>query len=236
MDLLITIGLKTPIIQGKRLNFDSLLAGLNFQEYEDIYRAISEVPLEKIGPVFAASSLFMKGPVYSSEHKIMGGLRVATLDPSLFKTKLRNHKPSGQKIPFYPRTDTQRGPHQNISSNFQMASTTEIYFFARGDRARIEQLVGDLQFIGTKRNVGFGEITSVTIEALESVWPHFPILMPDGTPARPLPLDFFQTISNADYVDSFERYAPPYFSGDIPRCAAPVYQVLDLYSLFDSAE
>lgn len=57
-----------------------------------------------------------------------------------------------------------------------------------GDRGKIEPLLALVTHLGKKRSVGHGKVTRWDVERATE-WPGFPVLRPDGTPLRNLPMD-----------------------------------------------
>jgi CRISPR type IV-associated protein Csf3 len=54
----------------------------------------------------------------------------------------------------------------------------------------VRSLLGIVSHVGKKRSVGLGKVARWEVEATEPWGDGFPILLPDGTPTRPIPSDY----------------------------------------------
>lgn len=93
-------------------------------------------------------------------------------------------------------------------------------WYVVGDAAEIRSLLSLCRYLGKRRAVGLGRVVRWTVEPCEP-WGHgFPLVLPDGTPTRTLPVDWpgvrdgaeraFKTITYP-YVDKTKEvlaYAP----------------------------
>lgn len=61
-------------------------------------------------------------------------------------------------------------------------------WWCMGDREAVADLVGQVTHIGKKRSVGHGKVSEWTVESCRT-WDGFPVMRPDGTPMRNLPMD-----------------------------------------------
>lgn len=216
---IVSIGLTTPFIPGRRLNLDGLLSGLIYERTQDVARAIEEVPLARQNGIYEGSSAFVTTPFHADPLTVSGGVRVQVLDPDLVQNKIRAK--SGQKR--WPRIDTQRGDYQSFVNEYVTIATPYVHFIGTGDMDAVRALFDDVAFIGKKRSSGFGQTVSIDVTPFEAQAAHPAFVLPDGTPARPLPLALFQGLSNGDFVDGYERARPPYIDGEPERCALPVH-------------
>jgi hypothetical protein len=57
-----------------------------------------------------------------------------------------------------------------------------------GDRTAVAELIALVTHLGKKRSVGHGRVARWGVKPCEP-WPGFPVLRPDGTPMRNLPVD-----------------------------------------------
>ena len=64
-----------------------------------------------------------------------------------------------------------------------------MYWFAEGDAPAVAEILVDVHHLGKRRAVGLGEVIEWKVERWPA-WTGFPVLWPDGTPIRPLPLDW----------------------------------------------
>ena len=83
----------------------------------------------------------------------------------------------------------------------------EMMWFARGDLAKIEELLLSVCYIGKKRSVGLGKVLSWQVGEVEP-WDGFPVVR-DGQPLRPLPLEWpgIAATARRDY----RVLVPPYY-------------------------
>lgn len=82
-----------------------------------------------------------------------------------------------------------------------------VRWFAVGDKAKIEQLLGAITHLGKKRAVGLGEVEAWSVTECEG-WDHFPLLDKEGRPMRAVPLD---TPGLTSYRTSLELLCFPYW-------------------------
>ncbi|MCK9513111.1 MAG: hypothetical protein M0R28_18045 [Pigmentiphaga sp.] len=84
--------------------------------------------------------------------------------------------------------NTGTGRNKAYRIPMSMAIVAELRWWAVGDREQIEALLGLVTHIGKRRAAGNGRVAKWAIESFEP-WEGFPILRPDGTPTRNLPID-----------------------------------------------
>jgi CRISPR type IV-associated protein Csf3 len=78
-----------------------------------------------------------------------------------------------------------------------------------GDEVEVPALLALVTSLGKKRGVGIGRVREWSVEPCKSWGDGFPVVAPDGTPMRPLPLDW-----PGVRVDAARAYAclrPPYW-------------------------
>lgn len=218
---LASITLATPFIPGKRLNLDSLLAGIIYERTANVDQALNDIPLRRTDAVWEGSACFFETPVFLSDYTSIGGLRPATMNASVLAMKTR--KRDGVKKESYPRIDLARGPHQNRLSRYKTVTASRIHFLGTGDLSGVGDLLKDVRFIGTKRSAGFGQVKAIDLVEFECSSAHPALVLPDNTPARPIPLEQFRSLSNGACLEGYERVRPPYFEGDFVLCALPTW-------------
>lgn len=83
---------------------------------------------------------------------------------------------------------TATGKNKSFRVPQPRALTRLMRWWASGDAAEIRDLLRMVTHLGKKRSVGHGKVASWQVEVV-APWDGFPILRPDGTPMRNLPLD-----------------------------------------------
>lgn len=83
-------------------------------------------------------------------------------------------------------TGTGRNKAYRIPMSKAIVSTMR--WWALADRAEVSELLDLVTHVGKKRSVGNGRVAKWSVESCEP-WEGFPILRPDGTPMRNLPID-----------------------------------------------
>lgn len=93
--------------------------------------------------------------------------------------------------PSLKRVNVQNGPTKSFRIPYQQAHLLDdrVLWYALGDRARFEEMLGLIDYLGKQRGVGKGRVVRWQVERVEEPWPGFPVVL-DGTPLRPLPLDW----------------------------------------------
>lgn len=84
--------------------------------------------------------------------------------------------------------DTSTGRNKSFRIPQPRAICTEMRWWAIGDIEQVEPLLRLVTHVGKKRSVGHGRVARWEVSPC-ATWPGFPILRPDGTPMRNLPID-----------------------------------------------
>ena len=84
---------------------------------------------------------------------------------------------------------TATGPNKAFRIPQPRAHVDKVRWWVVGDCEQVGELIRLVTNIGKKRSVGHGNVGSWTIESCET-WPGFPVLRPDGTPMRNLPMEY----------------------------------------------
>lgn len=218
----VRVGLSSPIIPGRRLTLDGLLAAILHERCGDIDRAHSEIPLAQHYGVWAGSAALLEGPAPCETVQVIGALRAETeMSPEIVA-------PNGKRG--YPRFDVKRDDYKNSMSEYQAFATPAIWFTGTGDVEAVAGLLMDAPFIGTKRSSGYGQVASVDVvpapgDALAG------IRFSDGTPARAIPMSLWGRFSNHNPARAYERVRPPYWKGDYVECAIPRHRIVPFRDL-----
>jgi len=80
----------------------------------------------------------------------------------------------------------------------------DIYFYIRGDKEKIEEILKSVAFIGKKASIGYGKVKSFEIEVIDE---DKGFKLDNSTPSKPLPLDFNLSCNKVAYWDK----KPPYW-------------------------
>ena len=144
----VRIGLKSPIIPGRRLMLDALLAGLLFARTGDPARAVEEIPLARVGETWCSSQALLEGPCATVPTVYAMALRAERdLSPGSVRPDGRGGK--------FQRIETKRGPYQNRLTEMLTYEARAVWFCGRGDLDAIRGLLEDVPTIGKKRSSGF---------------------------------------------------------------------------------
>jgi hypothetical protein len=196
-------------------------------EAEALHRAHDEIPLARSHGVFAASSALVPRTRVTKRTMFANFQRHLITIPN-FEDVV--HKEPATRANSRPIEKIEKR-YQAIRTDFDLyhlhrpvASEMEdyrvpaaqqigdhgwgIWFVAHGDRERVEDLLGDLRYIGAKR------MPILKPEIIEAAPTDLPgLLGHDGTVLRPVPCasDF----APEKFTRSFERYRPPYWHSSL---------------------
>jgi CRISPR type IV-associated protein Csf3 len=179
--LKISFSLNSPLItSGGYMTFDGLLAAVIFEKTNDINRAHTEIPLFNQDGLWYASAAIYE-TIDENKKSFVANLRAMhDLDLDLIaKGKNGNtHRTIGL---------TRRRDYGAVMNSYRMISSNEISWYVTGDAEKIGQLLSDIEFIGKRRNSGFGQVSNLRIQPddLDGVVGNF------GEPLRPVPLEMF---------------------------------------------
>ena len=195
--LTITAHMKTPFITGGGyMTFDALLAGILFDQLQDVEAAHSSVPVKCTDGLFHASAA-MYEPLDQSRVAFVANMRAHhSLDADLFPRK--KNGASYRKVGRLRRGNF--GPVRNSYDSVQVES---LEWHVEGDNEEIFKLINPISFIGKRRASGFGEVDHWSIEPSEL----------DGLtgfldePMRPIPIERFKGDTASLKVDAAWRPA-----------------------------
>jgi hypothetical protein len=217
----VRIGLKSPIIPGRRLMLDALLSGLLFARTGDPARAVEEIPLARVGETWCGSQALLEGPCATVPTVYAMALRAERdLSPGSVRPDGRGGK--------FQRIETKRGPYQNRLTEMLTYEARAVWFCGRGDLDAIRGLLEDVPTIGKKRSSGFGAISRESIDIEEIDHELAGLMLSDGTPARAVPLETWREIGGGDDVEmAYEAARPPYWQSEHETCAVPSHLVVN---------
>ena len=218
---LIRLALVTPLILTHRTTLDAILAGLIFAETGDLERATGDIPLVKQEGVWCASSVFLQGPVLNDELIAGSSVRPQALDAALFRAKRTGR---------YVNIDPSGGDFRNRQTLMRAQAAPAAYFMGQGDLDEVRRLMGAMTGMGKRRASGFGQIDMARSEfiALDYPRPQGVLMLSDGTPSRPIPVEAWARLrSLAPVLRAVVRYEPPYNLSEPVECVLPVHHQID---------
>ncbi len=218
---LIRLALVTPVILTHRTTLDAILAGLIFAETGDLDGAIAAVPLNRQEGVWCGSSVFLQSPVLVDEQVAGSMVRPQSLDPAIFRTKTTGR---------YVNVDPSGGDFRNRQTFMRSHATPAAYFMGQGDLDEVRRLMSAMAGMGKRRASGFGQIDMARSEFIALDYPrqHGVLMLSDGTPSRPVPVEAWTRLrSLAPVLRAVVRYEPPYNLSEPAECVLPVHHHID---------
>ena len=97
-----------------------------------------------------------------------------------------------------------RGNFKNFLLWNEFLILPKLYFYIRGDREKIEDLLKEVSFLGKKSSIGYGKVDSYKVETIKE---DKGFLLDENTPSKPLPLDFNLSCNRVAYWNR----KPPYW-------------------------
>ena len=197
--LTITAHMKTPFITGGGyMTFDALLAGILFDQLQDVEAAHASVPIKCTEGLFHASAAFYE-PLNQSRVTFVANLRA---DHSL-NASLLMKKPNGSGAIHTKISRVRQSQFGAVMNSYDCKFSETIEWHIEGDPDTIRKLIEPISFIGKRRASGFGEIRQWTIESSEL----------DGLkglsnePLRPIPIEKFTGDTSSLQIDTAWRPA-----------------------------
>lgn len=209
--------LKTPIALTYLTTLDGLLSSRIFEESQDIDVAHERIPLERHGRVWAGSSMFLEAPALVAPASVGSSFRRAMMNPPPMKPGPRGR---------YRAVMVGSGPFRNRVTEITTYSTPAVYFLGQGDSLEVRRLCSGMTAMGKKRSAGFGEVDpeAFSFVSAKPTRAHPALMLADGSPARPIPLDEWSGLGGDPSVPiAHVRCLPPYFRGEAIRCVVPAH-------------
>lgn len=213
----ITITLSSPLMADRLLTIDSVLLGLYYNLKAQ--KAGEKQPF--IDSIDHINFIDKKGGVLS------GSIWYITPEtPVKFDFARYTKKPQTREMVNIGVTDFVKpegaGEFKAGLYEDEIMLVNSIYFYIRGDKNIISNLLGYLKYIGKKGSIGFGRVESVKLSEIVEDKGH---LLNESTPAKPLPLETFKL--NSKKV-SFYRTRPPYWANyALERCYMPTMSLIE---------
>jgi len=218
--LKITVSLKTPVILSPdaHLTLDSVLHHILTEKLGGAQAALSAMPLEKVGSVFAASAAFFPKSAGYVFTPFTSGLR-GDMDAGT-----RLFAPNGNRGKNWRPFTTKRNDDgvKPSADSYQSIDSPYLVWYANGDYDEIGELLSIPIGLGKRANSGAGEVDAVIIEPEDD----FSVVLPDGTPARPVPVEEWKGRA----CPRIEEVAcvPPYFSSGARKCVMHMSRFIDV--------
>lgn len=219
-NLKINIYLSSPVIIDRYLTIDSILLALHFNKLRregkiDGFIDTEEYIKENIDNLF----IDYKNSVLSGSIWYIENDAEIWLDNVIYSKKVETKKIyelTGKKI------DTSRGAFKAARFGFEAMTVPKIYFYVRGDKEYIEDLLKNLKYVGKKASSGFGIIDRVEIEEINEDKSY---MLDKYTPSKPLPCSSWDIDSKKV---AFYRALPPYYDKkDTVPCYMPTKSLIE---------
>ena len=217
--------LGTPVILTRgRLTLDSILAAQIYRETEDFNYANANIPLLRTDGVWHGSAALFG----------MGDPHYAPFGRSMKMDDLENGcwKPLRGKYPFFvdqARNDPGSANQWRAMFNTYAATASDkVIWFGHGDISSVRRLMASLMEgggVGKKTSHGYGRINEVNVVPVQN---DYSLVLPDGRPARPVPVDVWLAMGGADIPSvARETFMPPYFDNNLAvSCVVPPVRFL----------
>lgn len=189
--------LRTPVLKSFP-TLDALLAYQLTQQYDgDWEKAINDVPIKRLNGLFYCSSAIIENPT-PYNRCFIGGLQ-ATHRLSTEMVKL-NKKGLHGTI-----SKNRRQDFGNVENSYSGLSGVAVWWFFDGDPIAVKELMSGVQFIGTQRKAGYGELGER--QMMTAKVSHKDL---SGNPLRPIPRT--QMSGGGIVIDA--AWQPPYWGYD----------------------
>lgn len=221
--------LETPAILDRGfLTLDALLAAMIFRQTEDPGRALTEIPLKRTGATWHGSAGFFE-PGERTNACFVRSLSPSDLESGMWQP-MKGKRGKKNKHPLFIDQSRNEEAHQwrRMNDEYDAVASASVTWFGCGDAARVRELligadpgVLNLAGVGKKVPQGYGRVSNIEIMEGDAM-PDRSMMLKDGSPARPVPIDEWKAAGGRDDVrirlDTFE---PPYYSSDAVTCAVP---------------
>ena len=220
-NLKITVNFASSAILNRYLTIDNILLALHFNKltkkgkikgFVDIKKYIKknkkDLFIEYRNGVLSGSIWYIEKniPVWIENHIFTKRVPVKEI-----------YQTTGKKV------DTTRGEFKKSIIGFEALNIPSIYFYVKGNREYIEELLKDLKYVGKKGSAGFGIVKKVEVEEIEK---DKSFMLDEFTPAKPLPCDKWNVKSKKV---AFYRALPPYYlKEDIVVCYMPTRALIEM--------
>jgi hypothetical protein len=219
-NLKITFNIESPIIfQNRFTTIDSILLSVFFEQYKEKNKITGFVKTEdllnEIGKFIEIKNGIISGsiwyldknnPIYKGEYR-------------LFKSQ-KNEEYA--KYGFFVETPlvVERGAYKAYDLHFPLLVTPNVYFYIRGEKNKITELIKKIKYLGKKIKIGFGFTDEEA--KIEEINENKGIMLNENTVSKPIPYSKF--VVNTHRVMFYRPY-PPYWlkEGKVPCYMPPMY-------------
>jgi len=229
----VSLSMATPFSLPSRLTLDGLLASAVFTEtgltHED---NDARIPLDSQDGIFRASSIF-----FSGRHDVprgKGDTKVVRVGGLLTPLDLE-HPAIGLGQRGGPKSDDFKEIF--MTRYTPMRALDPVVFFGCGDPERVQFLLEHFIIgLGSGHTRGYGAIArvEVTPESEDLSW-----VLEDGSPARPVPVELWQTLDGVNPVEQCVRsqhaVRNPYWQTPRVACVLPERWSLEPLAAFPKA-
>ena len=218
-NLKITFNLSSPAILNRYLTIDNLLLNAYFNKSRKagVLKGFVEVEdyLDKLDWIEIKHGV-LSGSIWYVENNPDKLITVNNIIlPKKIDTK-KMHEITGKKI------DTSRGEFKAFKFGLEALVLDSIYFYVRGNKKIIEDLLKDVKYIGKKASIGFSKVKSWSVTEIEE---DKSFMLNDTTPSKPLPCNRFDVKSKKI---ALYRPIPPYYKKDgIQPCYMPTRSLIE---------
>ena len=198
----LTVKLKSPLITGGGyMTLDALLAAIIFDQYGDVDRAHSEIPLKNSDSLWHGSAAVYEHIAIGKQVFVANLRAMHDLDIELIaRNKLgKTHKALGLG---------RRRDFGAVLNAYRILTIDEITWYGEGDVDTVSDLISRINFLGKRHANGYGEIDSFSIDDsdLDGLTDHM------NQPLRPIPEDLFKGDINSLRADT--AWKPAYWHPD----------------------
>lgn len=184
-NLKINIWLKSPLLISRFSTIDSILVNLYINKYhngwiEDKSRLLNFDFLEKSKDGYNGSIWFVE----KDEDVLIQRSTIAKRPDYDYLNSL-NEKPKKYTVG--------SGEFKAYKITYRVQNIKKIYFYARGRKETIDELLKDLKFIGKKTSIGFGEVEKIETEIIDN---DKSVFLDKNTPSRPISLKNYKINNN----------------------------------------
>jgi len=221
-NLKIVFKMKTPYIVDRYMTIDSLLLNVYFNKLRRENKigknefVNTEDYLDRISSILEVKNGVVSGSIWyipKEEQLLVQNISIIKKIDSKEFGKYTNHY----------KIDSSRGEFKAYKFGLESFLTKSIYFYIRGDKKQISQLLNEVKFIGKKRSYGYGEIEDINIIEIDK---DKSFMLDEFTAAKPLPCSDFDVKTKR--VAFFKRIAPYWDKVGQEACYMPPTAFVEL--------
>lgn len=229
----VTASLSTPVILSSGyLMLEGILSAAIFKLTNNVDQAINDIPLDKSGGIFHGSQAYldiMSGTEFNTTAFVrkMGG---SDIEPGAW---VPNTNLGKNGYAFSTRKDN----YQNRIDYYEHYYGQNIVWFGCGDIDRVRHLLSEITAVGAKRNQGYGSVMDSSGDLSWAVTECYRdcSMMLAGQPARPIPLEYWHTISadhsTTNLVVGMTAISLPAWASSPVLCALPDTRIVKRLSV-----